>query len=156
MVAFIYICSVIPTRHAVALLVASDFGRRRARELNRLPPTIHTSTMTVITETRTWQGIALEVQATRDESIAQVKPPLPPLPESLPSRVIDLPRSYLTQSELAITESSAEALVDSLAVGKLTATAVTKAFLRRAALAQKLVSESSPGVTGGPSLLTVI
>ncbi|KAJ5569704.1 amidase signature domain-containing protein [Penicillium hispanicum] len=96
--------------------------------------------MTVTTETRPWQEIAHEVQAIRDESITKIEPPLPPLSESLPSRVIDLPRSYLTQSELAITESSAEALVNSLAVGKLTSTAVTKAFLRRAALAQKLTN----------------
>ncbi|RAK99527.1 glutamyl-tRNA amidotransferase subunit A [Aspergillus ibericus CBS 121593] len=58
----------------------------------------------------------------------------------LPSRVIDIPRQHLTPLELAITESSPEALVVSLAAGKWTATSVTKAFLRRAAMAQRLTN----------------
>lgn len=50
----------------------------------------------------------------------------------------------LTAEELAITETSAADLVHSLATGKLTAVAVTTAFLKRAALAHQLVSTPFP------------
>ena len=96
--------------------------------------------MTTEEERPSWQDLAQQVQADRDRSIAQVEPAIPVLPETLPSRVIDIPRQHLTPLELAITESDPEALVESLAAGKLTASSVTKAFLRRAALAQRLVS----------------
>ncbi|THD00157.1 hypothetical protein EYZ11_000348 [Aspergillus tanneri] len=87
-----------------------------------------------------WQDIASAVQATRDKSFEQVHPEVPVLPEALPSRVVDIPRQHLSQSEVEITESSAEVLVASLAAGKLTATAVANAFLRRAIIAQKLTN----------------
>lgn len=45
----------------------------------------------------------------------------------------------LTPEEIQITESSAVELVRQLARGKLTSTAVTLAFCKRAALAQQLV-----------------
>lgn len=95
--------------------------------------------MSFETEESSWQQAVQNVQADRDRSIAQVEPAIHILPEALSSRVIDAPRKYLTPSELAITESSCELLVESLARGRLTTTAVTKAFLRRAAIAQKLV-----------------
>ncbi|KAE8395864.1 amidase signature domain-containing protein [Aspergillus alliaceus] len=88
----------------------------------------------------TWQEISQQVQADRDNSIARVEPPVPALPETLPSRVLDVPRDLLSSSEVSITETSAEELVGSLAAGKLTATVVTTAFLRRAAIAQKLTN----------------
>lgn len=94
-------------------------------------------------ERPSWQEIAQGVQATRDDSIARVEPPIPSLPATLPDRVIDIPRQLLSRSEVSITETPAEDLVASLAAGKLTATAVTKAFLRRAGIAQKLVSKLS-------------
>lgn len=93
-----------------------------------------------IQQEQPWQETARKVQADRDRSIAQVKPPIPLLPSQLPSRVIDIPRQHLSSEELAITESSAKDLVSALSTGNLTATATVKAFLRRAALAQKLVS----------------
>ncbi|KAE8154674.1 amidase signature domain-containing protein [Aspergillus avenaceus] len=96
--------------------------------------------MTIRHAKPSWQDIAQGVQKTRDDSIARVEPALPALPEALPSRVIDVPRQVLSASEVDITESPAEALVASLASGKLTATAVTKAFLRRAVIAQKLTN----------------
>jgi hypothetical protein len=96
--------------------------------------------MTVQQDKPTWQEIAKGVQATRDKSIAQVEPPIPRLSEKLSSRVIDIPREILSPPEVTITESSAETLVVSLAAGSLTATAVAKAFLQRAAISQKLVS----------------
>ncbi|KAJ5951545.1 Amidase [Penicillium vulpinum] len=97
--------------------------------------------MTVVPQQKlSWQESALQVQAVRDISIKQVDPAIATLPDQHTGRVIDFPRKHLSQAEIAITESSAEKLVDSLATGKLTATAVTNAFLRRAAIAQKLTN----------------
>ena len=50
-----------------------------------------------------------------------------------------IPRVALEPDEVRITELPTEVLLDLLASGKVTATTVTKAFLRRAGLAQKLV-----------------
>lgn len=96
--------------------------------------------MTIIPQQKSWQETAREVQATRDRSIEEVDPKIAALPEQHVERVIGIPRKYLNSSEQAITESPAETLVASLASGKLTALAVSNAFLRRAAIAQKLVS----------------
>ncbi|KAJ5090880.1 hypothetical protein N7532_009564 [Penicillium argentinense] len=96
--------------------------------------------MTVIPQQTSWQETARQVQAVRDRSIESVDPYVAAFPEKLKGRVIDVPRKYLTSAEQAITESPAEALVASLAAGKLTAVAVTNAFLRRAAIAQKLTN----------------
>ncbi|KAK2745906.1 hypothetical protein FQN57_003519 [Myotisia sp. PD_48] len=85
-----------------------------------------------------WQQTARKVQAHRDASIAKVDPPS--VPDPLPRRVIGIPRQLLTTQEITITESSPELLVAALAAGKLSATKVTKAFLRRAAIAQRLVN----------------
>ncbi|PWY94257.1 glutamyl-tRNA amidotransferase subunit A [Aspergillus sclerotioniger CBS 115572] len=89
-----------------------------------------------IKERPSWQDLAQQVQAVRDRSIAQIELVVPVLPETLPIRVIDIPRQHLTPLELVITESHSEALVESLAAGNLTASSVTKAFLRRAAIAR--------------------
>lgn len=99
--------------------------------------------MTVVPQQKlSWQESARQVQAVRDLSIKHVDSAIAALPDIHNGRVIDLPRKHLSQTEIAITESSAEILVASLATGKLTATAVTNAFLRRAAIAQKLVSNA--------------
>jgi hypothetical protein len=42
--------------------------------------------------TTRWQGRAQRVQAQRDDSLAQIDPPIPELPEDLPARVINIPR----------------------------------------------------------------
>ncbi|KAJ5400918.1 hypothetical protein N7465_011407 [Penicillium sp. CMV-2018d] len=97
--------------------------------------------MTVVPQQKlSWQESARQVQAVRDSSIKHVYPAIAALPDIHTGRVIDYPRKYLSQTEIAITEISAETLVASLASGKLTATAVTNAFLRRAAIAQKLTN----------------
>ncbi|KAJ5861242.1 Amidase [Penicillium soppii] len=88
----------------------------------------------------TWQESARQVQVVRDLSIKQVDPDIAALSETYTGRIIDVPREHLTQPEQIITETSAEALVTALAAGKLSATAVTEAFLRRAAIAQKLTN----------------
>lgn len=86
-----------------------------------------------------WQDIASEVQRHRDTTIAKVDPAIAEITGELPARVISLPRKYLTPEEITITETPIEKLLASLATGELSSLAVTKAFLRRAAVAQKLV-----------------
>lgn len=103
--------------------------------------------MTIVSQQKPWQEIARQVQAARERSIEQVDPDIAALPETHAGRVIDVARNYLSPSEQAISESSAQTLVASLAAGKLTALAVTNVFLRRAAIAQKLVNpKSSPKI----------
>ncbi|TGO64820.1 hypothetical protein BCON_0005g00160 [Botryotinia convoluta] len=87
-----------------------------------------------------WQDVASEVQKHRDATIAKVEPAIVEITEKLPRRVISLPRKYLSPEEITITEIPIEELLASLATGKLSSLAVTKAFLRRAAIAQKLVN----------------
>ena len=86
-----------------------------------------------------WQDIARRVQDHRDSTLAKVKPADPPLPDSFPTRVIDVPRKHLPAKVIEITESPIDHLLKSLAEGKLTALEVTEAFLSRTAIAQKLV-----------------
>ena len=93
-----------------------------------------------------WQDIALQVQNHRDITLDEVQPPIPDIPDELPQDVTAMPRRLLSPREVEITDMVTEDLVSSLAVGKLTSTEVVKAFLRRAALAQKLGSSSSLGL----------
>ncbi|KAF7944585.1 uncharacterized protein EAE97_005218 [Botrytis byssoidea] len=86
-----------------------------------------------------WQDVASEVQKHQDATIAKVEPAIVEITEKLPRRVISLPRKYLSPEEITITETPIEKSLASLATGKLSSLAVTKAFLRRAAIAQKLV-----------------
>ena len=90
-------------------------------------------------ETPSWQLIAHQARLHRDDSIAQVQPPVPNVPTSLPKDVTPLPKYLLLPEEVQITETSTEELLALIAKGELTSTEVTRAFLRRAGLAQKLV-----------------
>ncbi|KAL8831872.1 MAG: hypothetical protein Q9191_000624 [Dirinaria sp. TL-2023a] len=90
--------------------------------------------------TISWQDIALQKQDHRDKSIAKVTPPIPDIPDQLPRDVTGVPKNLLDGREVNITERSTEALVSALARGELTSVEVTRAFLRRAAIAQKLVN----------------
>lgn len=87
-----------------------------------------------------WQEVAKLAQEARNKSIALVQPPVPDVPADLPLNVSEIPRQLLTPSEIEITETPPEALVQKLASGELTSVAVITAFLRRAGLAQKLVN----------------
>ena len=109
---------------------------------------------------RPWRSIAQEAQQHRDASIARVQPNLPQTPANLPIDVTKVPGTILSQDEVQITEMLPEDLVSALASGGLSAVAVTKAFLRRAGLAQKLVCTSGHEVllpaliqTGRPTVL---
>ena len=86
-----------------------------------------------------WQEIAQKAQEYRDASIARSYSDIPELPKHLPNNVFSLLRQSIGQEELHITEMLPEDLLIALAAGHLTATTVTRAFLRRASLAQKLV-----------------
>jgi amidase len=86
-----------------------------------------------------WQTIAQQAQEYRDASISEIQPSIPDLPPTLPKNVLHIPATILSEAEINITESSPEDLVSALAKGALTAREVTSAFLRRAALAQRLV-----------------
>jgi amidase len=95
---------------------------------------------------RPWVEIAQEAQDHRDGSMAKVKPGLPEAFEriqfsgGLPKNSIGVPGKTLHPRDYRITETLPEVLIESLASGLLTAVDVTTAFLRRAVLAQKLVS----------------
>lgn len=86
-----------------------------------------------------WQSIAQRAQDHRDATVAAVQPPIPDL-QDLPLDSTPIPKTILTPEEIAITESDPVELLEKLASGALSSVEVTKAFLRRAALAQKLVN----------------
>lgn len=80
----------------------------------------------------------------RDASLAAVQPPLDHIPpeSERPTNVTGIAQRVLTSSELEITELNAPELVRRMSTKELLCETVTKAFLRRAALAQELVSDT--------------
>ena len=95
---------------------------------------------------KSWQEVAKIAQDHRDGSIAQVDPSVPDVPSAadLPLNVSSLPKELLSKTEVLITETSPERLIESLASGERSSVEVTRAFLRRAGLAQKLVCKIFP------------
>ncbi|KAF2454224.1 putative glutamyl-tRNA amidotransferase subunit A [Lineolata rhizophorae] len=87
-----------------------------------------------------WEDVVKAAQAHRDETIAAVEPPVPDVPAELPLDVTPLPRQLLSAREVELTETPPEELAALLAKGQLTSVELTKAFLRRAGLAQKLTN----------------
>lgn len=85
----------------------------------------------------------------RDDSIAEITPPLAPLPEPLPKNVMNVYKDVLSEEEIKITSYDAPELLQAIREKAFSCEAVTRAFLRRAALAQKLVAEpiSAPAVS---------
>lgn len=96
---------------------------------------------------RPWQDVAKEAQEFRDAGLAQV-PGINKVfghetfSNTLPKDVTAIPRLVMNEKDLQITESLPEKLVEILASGRLTTTEVTLAFLRKAAVAQRLVGNS--------------
>ncbi|TVY40668.1 putative amidase [Lachnellula occidentalis] len=87
----------------------------------------------------TWQEVAADRQKYRDATLAAIEPSIPDIPS--PSlNTISIAKDILTTEEIKITESKVEVLVPQLAKGDLSSVTVVKAFLRRAALAQKLTN----------------
>ncbi|KAF2792864.1 amidase [Melanomma pulvis-pyrius CBS 109.77] len=89
---------------------------------------------------RPWQDIAKEAQEHRDSTIARVAPPIPSIPPKLPKNVTSIPETLLDPSTISITNAPPEELLNSLLTGQISATAVTAAYLQRAAVAQGLVN----------------
>lgn len=92
----------------------------------------------------TWEQVAADRQKHRNFTIGAVEPPVPAVPKELPLNVTGIPKQLLTSEEFKITEMKVEELVPALAGGKISAVDVTKAFLRRAAVAQALVRYLTP------------
>ena len=92
-----------------------------------------------------WQEVAKQAQEYRDASISRIEPGLPGVPKDLPLDCTEIPKYLLSTEEVTITQTAPEDLISSLASGRLTSTTVTKAFLRRAGLAQALVRTESIG-----------
>ncbi|KAK6347312.1 hypothetical protein TWF696_007383 [Orbilia brochopaga] len=94
-----------------------------------------------------WQQIAAERRAHRDASVAALatlSPPItvPSLPDEkdLPRHVYRIGRDALTDREREITELGPTRLVEALAKRVYTSVEVTRAFLKRAAIALKLTN----------------
>jgi len=86
----------------------------------------------------TWQEVAADRQKHRDATISALDPPLPEIKDVL-LNTIPLAKQVLTAEEIEITETLVEDLVVQLGKGEINCATVTKAFLRRAGLAQKAV-----------------
>jgi len=92
-----------------------------------------------MTVNNTWETLVQKAVAVRDRSLAKVD--VPPLPTKLPLNVTGIPAMVLTPEEVEITEEhDATSLAEAIATKKYTAVTVVKAFMRRTAVAQKLVS----------------
>ncbi|KAF4625670.1 hypothetical protein G7Y89_g12495 [Cudoniella acicularis] len=97
------------------------------------------SAIVTIASGASWQEVVADRQKHRDATLAEVEPTLPSLPP-VSLNTLPIAKAVLTADEIKITESVVEKLVVQLAEGQLSATTVIKAFLRRAALAQKLTN----------------
>lgn len=80
-----------------------------------------------------------EVRTYRDASISRIEPAFPELPDPLPKNVTGIAKQVLSEEELKITSYDAPELLVAIREKVFSVEAVTRAFLRRAALAQKLV-----------------
>lgn len=91
------------------------------------------------------RDLVLEALTIRDSSLAQVHPEvlLDQLPTPLPKNVSQLPNIILTPEEIRITSHDAPDLLEAIRKREVSCVEVTNAFLRRAALVQKLVSFKS-------------
>lgn len=83
-----------------------------------------------------WQDRVEAAQVKRSKSVNQVDPPLTLWPSNLPQSSLRLPHDFLTPREISLTEEfSAIELLVKLRKREVQAEEVTRAFLRRAAIA---------------------
>ncbi|KXH32847.1 amidase [Colletotrichum simmondsii] len=95
-----------------------------------------------------WKAITQRKQAERAARIPtkwhipmKAIPNDPPQPGDGPQRVLDLPRQFLSQSEISITETyTIPTLLKAIGARKLSARQVTEAFCHRSAIAQQLTN----------------
>lgn len=91
-----------------------------------------------------WQEKVSWAQDFRQKSLEKVEPRLEGLPTEQPLSSQDLPKMVLTPREIEITEKyTVKELLDILRERKISVEEVTRAFLRRAALAQAAVSHET-------------
>lgn len=91
---------------------------------------------------QTWESLVAGPSAKRDASLAKVEPPLPSLQTEQPLNSQSIPKELLTPREIEITESyTAQELLAKLRAREITSEEVTRAFLRRAAVAQTSVGD---------------
>ncbi|KAL4799010.1 amidase [Aspergillus venezuelensis] len=84
-----------------------------------------------------WEVKAQSARAARDASLAKVEPALVGIPDNLPANSRGLAATVLTPREIEITEKySVPELLSALSQRAISVEEVTRAFLRRAALAQ--------------------
>ena len=86
-----------------------------------------------------WRDTVFQEQKRRDESLLYLAPRPLEVPDPGALYVLDIPRKYLSDAEISITERPVETLIAQLATGDLRSLEVTQAFLQRARIAQKLV-----------------
>lgn len=89
---------------------------------------------------RSWQVIAQEAQDHRDSTIAGVQPLIPEFPQQRPRNVLSLAAMMNPEHEKSIEQVSIKGLLRQLAAGEISAHDITLTFLKRAAIAQSLVS----------------
>ena len=92
---------------------------------------------------QTWQNVARKAQKIRDDSVQRVPGGVAELSDTLLRNVTTIPHDLLDADALKITSQNCEEILSNLRGRKTTSIAVTRAFLRRAALAEKLVSTQS-------------
>jgi amidase len=98
--------------------------------------------MTVPQYTETWQDKAAWAQTKRNASLAKVSPKLIGVPEweNMPQNSRELPKEILTPREIELTENyGITELLRLLRTREVSVEEVTRAFLRRAALAHAAV-----------------
>lgn len=87
-----------------------------------------------------YQPAVKKVRDYRQSTLEKVEPPLKGLPSTIPPNPQVLPAQVLTERERELTEKyEALELVELMSSKKVTCEEVTRAFLRRAALAQEAV-----------------
>lgn len=90
-----------------------------------------------------WEERAAAAQSKRDASLAKVEPKIEGLPAELPLNTTGMPGTVLTEREVKITEGySVAELLRTLKARELSVEEVTRAFLRRAAVAHAAVSDA--------------
>lgn len=89
---------------------------------------------------KSWQEIAHEAQALRDQTLADIGTTIS-LPPQLPTNITSIPEIILSEENIRITSLSPQQLIESIAKGNISTQEAVKAFLERAVAAQKLVSQ---------------
>ncbi len=93
------------------------------------------------TMNESWEHKVAAVRRHRDDSLQKVNPPLGPLRHPLPLSSQSIPKDLLTPREIDITANhTVKQLLDRLRSREISVEEVTRAFLRRAAVAQASVS----------------